>query len=215
MLTICTLVVVFYPLHVRTRGTSDLSGADTIVPYYLAGVGGLNCSDETLLRDSVYFDAHQLSAQATPGANTLQDLFILLERLGLPVNGASRGYFESVCFYNVLGSAHPSAVFTTFLDFWLDFGLVGVAVIVFGVAFIGTLAQRLVWEGRIAAVPAFSFMMGQIFWSFSADYMLNSLRYTLLLVVSTFVMRRFIRSSPPEVLERSVTAPRVRSKAMR
>jgi hypothetical protein len=155
-------------------------------------VGGLNYRDESL-QGALSFDVVPTAAEATPGSNTFTSVFSILQRFDLPVDTAPS--FLDYGYINVLGTDLATNVGTLFFDFWLDFGLSGVFFMVFGLALLGTLAQRLVWQGRVAAVPAFSFAMTTIFWSFFGNSTLGNYQYIVITVASMFIIPRFVRTS--------------------
>jgi oligosaccharide repeat unit polymerase len=192
LLLAISILIIVYPQSVRVRGTTDVAGVGSVLPYLLSGVGGLNYRDQTLYRGGVSFDVDPSTTEATPGSNTFTSLFVILQRLDVPVNTAPN--FLDYGDIDVLDTTLSTNVGTSFFDYWLDFGLWGVFFIVFGLAVLGALAQRLIWQGKTAAVPVFSFVMTTIFWSFFSNVTLDNYRYVLITVAAMFIIPRFVRT---------------------
>jgi oligosaccharide repeat unit polymerase len=193
LLLAISIAILLYPQSIRVRGTSDASGVQSLLPYLLSGVGGLNYRDESPLQNAISFDVDPAAVEATPGSNTFNSIFIILQRFDVPVHTAPS--FLDYAHVHVLGTDLATNVGTLFFNFWLDFGLFGVFFITFGIALLGTLAQRLAWQGRVAAMPAFAFAMTTIFWSFFGNFTLGNDRYILITVASMFIIPRFVRPS--------------------
>ncbi|MCX2934604.1 O-antigen ligase [Mycobacterium sp. CVI_P3] len=193
LIILLSVLVLFYPQYLRNRGTTNhVSPPELLLPYYLAGVGGLNYRDNNPDGGPVSFDGDSsVIVQATPGSYTFSDFFITLRRLDFPVHAAPLDFdYRTI---EVSGVELHTNTGTMFFNFWLDFGLLGVFFITFGLALLTTFAQRLARQGRTVAIPALSLGMSAIFWSFSANYFLGNLRYILLIIAATVAIPRLLR----------------------
>ncbi len=192
--------VLIYPDTVRTRGTNEEATTFLKFQYLFSGIGGLNYRDETDSRSSLYFNVDSAAADATPGSNTFTEFFSILRRFDMPIKTAPTHYdWYSV---DILGSPFSTNTNTMFLDFWLDFGLIGVFIVSFALAALATLVQRFAWQGKVAAAPLFAFIMTGITYSIIATAMIGSFRYLLVIGAATLVLSRFVKQSPvPDATE--------------
>lgn len=192
------VVTVLYPLIVRNTNTANPVGLESVANYLLSGVSGLNAR----LLENPQWSPPEIAGTdvvaASPGfgAYTFTGLFNILSRLGLPVPYAphSLDYYDVVIF----GRPTTTNVGTFLVEFYLDFGWLGIVLIPLAVGLIAGLAQKKVTRSAsLLFLPPLAWALVVLIWSFFTSSLLGDFRYIALCGLGGIVLNWIMGTRVP------------------
>ncbi|MCW2135345.1 oligosaccharide repeat unit polymerase [Arthrobacter sp. VKM Ac-2550] len=188
------LPVLLVPLQLRNASSNNSTGFQSLMEYLIASVAGLNARMGSGF--SLSTPPAEVIGEVAPypgyGSYTFTGLSGLLNRLGLPVPIAPHSLdYMSVKIY---GHEFTTNTGTSFLDFYLDFGWAGVVALSMILGFLASLAIRNVTRGNLGWIPAASFLVTTLVWSFFVNALLGDFRYIYFTFLSIYLLPKILYS---------------------
>lgn len=192
--TALALMVLLYPLQQRNAGTSNSTGLISIGQYVVASIAGLNARID--VNDySVRLPQSDATGTVSPlpgyGSYTFGGLFGILKRLGVPVPTAPHAL--DYYWVRIFDQSFTTNTGSSFLDFYLDFGVVGIIVLSALLGLFASACLKLALKKNIWAIPLSAFFAVSITWSFFVNALLGDFRYIYMIVVASFFLAWLIK----------------------
>lgn len=186
----CVLLVpvLLYPIQQRNNATQNSTGLQSLAQYLLSSIAGLNQRIDPNFR--IAAPPAEISGAVAPqegwGAYSFTGLYTLLKRAGVPVPVAPHAfdYYSA----EIFGLPFSTNTGTSFLNFYLDFGWVGVAIMPFTMGLLASVALRHFLRGKIAALPYLVVLIVSIIWSFFVNALFGDFRYLYLTIIASIVL---------------------------
>lgn len=181
--------VLLYPLQQRNAGTSNSTGLLSVGQYVIASISGLNAKiDPSGYAVSMPLNDTPGTSAPFPGygAYTFGGVFSILIRLGLPLSNAPR----SLDYYwvNLFGQSSTTNTGSLFIDFYFDFGWIGIGAMSFILGLAAGLTYKMSLYGSIWILPAASFLFVATMWSFFGNSLLGDFRFIYMTFIACFFL---------------------------
>lgn len=192
--------VLLIPLSLRNAGTARPTGVQSLVQYLVASVGGLN---ERFLAGSGHLappvGVLGVSGPSTGfGSYTFTNLFSIFGRLGFPVPNPPVVYnFFQI---DIMSKAFTTNTATSFFDYFLDFGWVGLIAFPMALGGLISRSQMRPTSRAVVGVPMAAILLVVVIWSFFVNALTRDVRYLFLLIfaASMFKWSSLLRSVAAE-----------------
>jgi oligosaccharide repeat unit polymerase len=178
---------ILYPLELRNQGTRNATGIESVTQYLASGILGLN-SRIRMGSDGATTTAGVGTTEPGYGSYTFTNLFSVINRLGISLPNAPSFYD----YYRVRldGRTFVTNTGTAILDFYLDFGWLGIAGGFLLISLCAGISISRMRRGRVSGLPIAAFLLASLTWSFFGNSLLNDVRYLLATLLACEAIRR-------------------------
>lgn len=181
---------ILIPLYSRNVGTKNATGFDSLLQYFVSGVLGLNARNTYNPAWHAPVIANEVAPDPGYGSYTLTNIFGVANRLGLPVPVAPN--FYDYYYVSFGGARFATNTGTSIVDFYYDFGFVGIGVAFLVLAAAGTYFQRRARRGVVMYSPLAAYFLTAIAWSFFGSSVLADVRYALVACLAALALSRVL-----------------------